>query len=220
MNSSIRFSITSLLIFTSKVAFCYILSFFAFTGCSNQGSGNQSGPQTNRSFHNPSAEEPGSSPAATPSRESAPAGSNNARILSAAHSALGESSAAGPDGGNLACAWMVNRILQRSVGYRINGDSTASMHQQLESRVRQGLAERIPIDSIQPGDIIISPTRFEPTRSTGHVGIMGRGGQIYENSSSQARWIQRRGVSGWRSYYESSNKHGGPLRTYAYRIMT
>lgn len=216
MNSSIRFSITSLLIFTSKVAFCYILSFFAFTGCSNQGSGTQSGPQTNRSFHNPSAEEPGSSPEANPSRDSAPAGSNNARILSAAHSALGESSAAGPDGGNLACAWMVNRILQRSVGYRINGDSTASMHQQLESRVRQGLAERIPIGSIQPGDIIISPT-VGP--SIGHVGIMGRGGQIYENSSTQKKWVKYRGVEAWRGFYEDPNKRGGPLRTYVYRIM-
>src|SRR5207302_1885857 len=40
-----------------------------------------------------------------------PAGSINAKIAEATKKYMGTSTAAGPDGGNLACAWSVNNIL-------------------------------------------------------------------------------------------------------------
>jgi len=125
----------------------------------------------------------------------------SAEIYDAARRAVGESSRSGPDGGNLACAWFVNKILRRTVGYTVNGDGTSSMYTVFQSLERAGHAERIPVENAQPGDIILSPTVWTPRRNTGHVGIMGSGNQIYSNSSARARWEQNFSMSSWRDRY-------------------
>ena len=148
--------------------------------------------------------------------ESPAAGSANQRILSEAREAIGESSRNGPDGGNLACAWMVNKILDRAVGYKVNGDSTTTMNQVFRSHVASGRAQQIPASQAQPGDIIISPTTWTPTRNTGHVGIVGENGVVMSNSSSRARWEENFTAESWFRRYEQQKG----LRTYIYRITT
>ena len=143
-------------------------------------------------------------------------GSANEKISKEAIRALGESSKSGPDGGNLACAWMVNKILQRSIGYKVNGDSTSSMNQVFQSHVASGRAQLIPASQARLGDIIISPTVWSPKRNTGHVGIVGQNGKIMSNSSSRAQWEENFTSETWYRKYEQ--KKG--LRTFIYRITS
>ena len=145
-----------------------------------------------------------------------PTSSANASIMDEAIKALGESSKNGPDGGNLACAWMVNKILQRSVGYKVNGDSTTSMNQVFQSHVASGRALLIPAAQARHGDIIISPTVWSPKRNTGHVGIVGQNGKIMSNSSCRAQWEENFTSESWYRKYEQ--KKG--LRTFIYRITS
>ena len=149
-------------------------------------------------------------------KNSVPTGSANEKIMDEATKALGESSKSGPDGGNLACAWMVNKILQRSVGYKVNGDSTTSMNQVFQSHVASGRALLIPASQARHGDIIISPTVWSPKRNTGHVGIVGQNGKIMSNSSSRAQWEENFTSESWYRKYEQ--KKG--LRTFIYRITS
>ena len=142
-------------------------------------------------------------------------GTANESVFTEAQKALGESSRSGPDGGNLACAWMVNKILKRAVGYKVNGDSTTSMNQVFQSHVRSGKALLVPINDAQPGDVIISPTTWSPKRNTGHVGIIGEGSDVYSNSSGAAKWENNYTVDRWQNRYQ--NQKG--LKTYVYRIL-
>lgn len=143
------------------------------------------------------------------------AGTANAKILEQATVALNESSRSGPDGGNLACAWMVNKILKRSVGFKVNGDSTTTMNTEFKRLVASGRAEKIPLKSAQPGDVIISPTTWSPKRNTGHVGIVGQNGSIFSNSSKNAQWESNYDMSRWLGYYKKDKG----LDTFAYRIL-
>jgi len=151
-----------------------------------------------------------------PRGAASPAGSNNEAIYNAAVQAVGESSAAGPGGGNYACAWMVNRILDRSINQTINGDSTSSMEEVFQSKVRTGHAEEVSADQIQPGDIVLSPTVWSPSRRTGHVGIVGQGNEIYSNSSGSAAWAQNFTTERWNSYYGGTKR----LEVKFYRLLS
>ena len=142
--------------------------------------------------------------------------SANVKIFEEAQDALNESSRNGPDGGNLACAWMVNKILERAVGFKVNGDSTTTMNRDFGRLVASGRAEEVPLTETQPGDVIISPTVWTPTRNTGHVGIVGENGSIFSNSSSNARWESNFTMNSWLNYYQQNKG----LRTYAYRIVS
>jgi hypothetical protein len=142
-------------------------------------------------------------------------GTANESVFAEAQKALGESSRSGPDGGNLACAWMVNKILKRAVGYKVNGDSTTSMNQVFQSHIRSGKALLVPINDAKPGDVIISPTTWSPKRNTGHVGIIGEGGDVFSNSSGAAKWDKNYTVDRWLNRYQ--NQKG--LQTYVYRIL-
>ena len=131
----------------------------ASTGCSQ--STTQNSEAVSSAWRDPEPGEVGPSVPTSSAKlgsSAAVGGSANAKIFEQAQSALNESSRNGPDGGNLACAWMVNKILQRAVGFTVNGDSTSSMHTEFQRLVASGRAEQIPIASVQPGDVIISPT--------------------------------------------------------------
>ncbi len=105
------------------------------------------------------------------------AGAINQRILQAAQQSFGESTAAGPDGGNLACAWEVNRVLRRAGIAPIDGDSVPNM----VSIMQSGRGQQIAQSSAQPGDIVIA-------HDQAHVGICMNAGcsKILSNSSSRA----------------------------------
>ena len=83
------------------------------------------------------------------------------------------------DGGNLACACMVNKILN-SAGYAsIDGDSVPQMRRQLDA----GAGVQIGVTQTQPGDIVIW-LRGDLEK---HVGICANIGctMTYSNSSSK-----------------------------------
>ncbi|MCJ8346052.1 hypothetical protein MJH12_10965 [bacterium] len=141
-----------------------------------------------------------------------PEGTANASILREAESAMNESSAAGPDGGNLACAWMVNKILKRSVGFKVDGDSTYRMNNEFKALVSAGKVEKIELEDRQPGDIILSPTG----KKVGHVGIIGESNQIYSNRSSAAKWGNSFTVNRWNAYYGTQRN----LAVNVYRILS
>ncbi len=85
------------------------------------------------------------------------------------------------DGGNLACACMVNKILNGAGILSIDADSVPDM----VAALKAGRGRQISIQSAQPGDIVFWQYT-SPRRS--HVGICATPGctQVYSNSSSQA----------------------------------
>ncbi len=107
--------------------------------------------------------------------------SKNSSIAKAATSAYGESSAMGPDGGNQACAYMVNKILKRSKGYTIG--ALPNYVPSVESALINGAGTRVSLKNAQAGDIVIS-------KGQAHIGICLNNGcsQVLSNSSSRARF--------------------------------
>jgi cell wall-associated NlpC family hydrolase len=149
------------------------------------------------------------------STDSVEAGEINEKIYDEAVKSVGESSASGPGGGNVACAWFVNKILKRTIGQTVNGDSTTTMGQKFRTMVNAGKAEEVSLADAQPGDIILSPTEWSPQRNTGHVGIVGKENKVYSNSSSRKAWSQNFTKQRWQSYY--GNQKG--LQVKVYRIL-
>ncbi|MBT3786133.1 hypothetical protein HOF92_14260 [bacterium] len=111
---------------------------------------------------------------------------------------------------------MVNKVLKRSVGYKVDGDSTSKMNEDFQAEIRKGRAVQVPLSEAKPGDIIISPTVWSPKRNTGHVGIVGEGRRIFSNSSSKAKWQDNFSYDSWTQYYKT--KKG--LSINVYRILT
>jgi len=105
------------------------------------------------------------------------AGDKNQAIMQALRTFFGQSSREGPDGGNLACAWMVNRVLRSSVGTQV-GDNPNYVPS-VEADLKRGKGRRVPVNQAQPGDIVISG-------DTGHIGFYIGNGKVLSNSSSRA----------------------------------
>jgi hypothetical protein len=140
---------------------------------------------------------------------------NSGDIYNAARLSVGMDTSSGPDGGNLACAWAINRVLLKT-GKKIgsgNINSTTEMQQELENMVKnnQGVV-RVAVENAPPGAIIISPTVGS---NVGHVGIVGENGTVYSNSSSSKRFAQNYTVNSWVNRY---TKQKG-LQTYAYVML-
>jgi len=109
-------------------------------------------------------------------------GDANARICSAASAYQGASTAAGPAGGNLACAWAVNNVV-RAAGYSSIGGNNV---QGMENALRGGRGTQVSQAQAACGDIVIEA-------GDSHVGICMNAGctQVISNSSSKAKfsWI-------------------------------
>lgn len=118
--------------------------------------------------------------------------SSAAGIAAAANAYYGQSTASGPDGGNLACAWAVNNILQSTGIAPIDGNSVSSMEQVLQSG--RGIPEEQSV--AQAGDIIIFG-------GTSHVGICQNSGctQVISNSSSNASFTNVSGAPQGSRFY-------------------
>ena len=90
-------------------------------------------------------------------------------------------SSSGPDGGNLACAWAVNRVLANA-GIQPVGANTNYVPS-VEADLQAGRGTQISQSQAAPGDIVIAST-------AGHIGICMNQGctQVRSNSSSRARF--------------------------------
>ncbi len=121
----------------------------------------------------------------------------------------------GTSGGALACAFVVNDIINKALGMPITrdedtyGKSTIDMNNALSSSIYFCMVSQDP-SAATPGDIIISPT---VGTNHGHVGIYTSTGKIVSNSSSQAMVDDHFTPQSWFSYYNLQKR----LQTYVYR---
>ena len=114
-------------------------------------------------------------------RGAAPAaGSINDRVAAATRQYMDTSTAAGPDGGNLACAWAVNNIL-KNAGLSKVGANT-NLVRSVEADLQAGRGTQVDAQQARAGDIVIWPS----PRS--HIGIMSDHGKVANNSSSRAQF--------------------------------
>jgi hypothetical protein len=106
---------------------------------------------------------------------------------------------AGTQGGALACADAVTRIVHDQLG--INLPKTTSTAE-LYSNLRKGGWQEV--DPNTPGAVIVSPTQGE---RHGHTGIVGEDGKIYSNSSRTGLWGQNYTVDSWKQTFGGLGVH-------------
>ncbi len=141
---------------------------------------------------------------------------SNQRVLAEALNAVNNlktGAIPGTDGGNLACAAAVNKIIESALGKPINKSlSTIEMNKSLSTSDRFTLVGSNYADAM-PGDIIISPTGAK----VGHVGIVAAPGAaaIISNSSRNAQVQQNFSAQSWKKRYENDRN----LQTYIYRPL-
>ena len=109
-------------------------------------------------------------------------GPGNGEEISAAAALAyqGSNTSAGPDGGNLACAWAVNNVLAQAGIPPIDGNNFVD---QMQTQLDNGRGTEVTQATAQPGDIVI-----ENNDTMSHVGICINVGctQVLSNSSSKA----------------------------------
>ena len=125
----------------------------------------------------------------------------NQKIYDAAVAAKGRSSADGPGGGNVACAWAVNLFVIQAVGLPLLGGeagmaSVVSCVQDMES----GRAQKVSRDQAIAGDIWIA---FDMA----HIGIMMDKTTVLSNSSSKASFSWEDNIDSVNGFYGGS-EHG------------
>ncbi len=124
-------------------------------------------------------------------------GNFNEAIHNAAKSLQGMDTSSGPDGGNLACAWAVTKVLKKA-GVAPIGSNTNYVPSVLDA-LKGGRGRPITKAEVLPGDIVIAS-------NIGHIGIaMSNGaGQVLSNSSSRRafRWMSGPNFDG---YYGSGS---------------
>ena len=108
----------------------------------------------------------------------------------------------GTNGGHLACAWAVNRVVTLALGKPVGGGlSTSDMFNVLRARHNEVFE-----DGIAAGAIVISPT---VGNNVGHVGVVGQianpisNTTIYSNSSSRGIFTHVYTLGKWKNYFKS-----------------
>ena len=122
------------------------------------------------------------------------------RIVNVINARYGESSASGPDGGNEACAYEVNRVLQDALGHKIGSNPN------LVTSVEDGLKREgteVGAQWSHAGDVVV----LLGTKG-GHIGFCMNDGctQVISNSSSRAqfRWVGS--LSSYNEYYGAQGR--------------
>jgi hypothetical protein len=129
------------------------------------------------------------------------AGDKPGRIARVAQQMKGMDTSAGPDGGNLACAWSVNKVLKQSIGKTIG--SNTDYVPSVEAALQSGEGTRMGRSQAVAGDIVIAGNQA-------HIGICQNAGctRVLSNSSSRAKFL-------WESDTDFSGYYGSePSRVY------
>ena len=121
------------------------------------------------------------------------------QVSSAATAYYGASTAAGPGGGTVSCAWAVNNVLTNAGEAPLDTNSVQSM----ENAINAGRGTLVDPSQATAGDIVIQA-------QDGHVGICMNDGctVVLSNSSSNASFTWKSNTSFSPSY------SGGPGRIY------
>lgn len=157
--------------------------------------GNQSSPQ-----YQPTPSSPSVSVAQMPANNQLLAQRINQAILKAALSLQGMSTAEGPDGGNNACAWSLNHVLQ-TAGIPALGENPNYVPSLVEAL--QG-GRGLPVSPAEAlaGDLVVA-------YGEAHIGLALDDGctTVLSNSSSRARFS-------WQSDTDFDGYYGGPSKIY------
>lgn len=124
----------------------------------------------------------------------------NAKILASALKLRGISTADGPDGGNNACAWTVNKVMQ-DAGIRAIGDNPNYVPSVLDAlQLRRG--QQVSKESAKAGDLVVA-------HGEAHIGIGLTDGcsRVLSNSSSRACFV-------WESDTDFDGSYGGQSTIY------
>jgi hypothetical protein len=122
------------------------------------------------------------------------------KIAQVASRMRGMDTSAGPAGGNLACAWSVNKILKQSIGRTIGRNT--NYVPSVEAALLGGEGVQINRAQASAGDIVIA-------QNQSHIGICQNNGcsRVISNSSSKAKFA-----------WESDTNFGGFYGSGASRI--
>ena len=128
----------------------------------------------------------------------------NARILASTLKLRGMSTADGPDGGNNACAWTVNKVMQDTGISPLGGN--ANYVPAVLDALKQGRGQLVPRESAKAGDLVIA-------HGEEHIGIGLTDGcsRVLSNSSSKACFV-------WESDTDFDGSYGG--QSTIYRLKT
>lgn len=121
-------------------------------------------------------------PPPQPSSSSMPVADLNAEIVAAANRLRNISTAEGPDGGNNACAWTVNKVLKEAGITPPLGENPNYVPSLLEA-LKRGRGQQVSKAEAKAGDLVIA---YEEA----HIGIGLDDGcnRVLSNSSSRARF--------------------------------
>jgi hypothetical protein len=124
----------------------------------------------------------------------------NAAIVAAAHQLRGMSTAEGPDGGNNACAWTVNKVLQKA-GITPLGNNPNYVPAVLDA-LKQGRGQLVSPQEARAGDLVIAC-------GEAHIGIglTDKCSRVLSNSSSRACFV-------WESDTDFDGSYGGSSTIY------
>jgi hypothetical protein len=110
------------------------------------------------------------------------------------------STAEGPDGGNNACAWSINRVLQKA-GIAPLGENPNYVPSLVDD-LKGGRGQLIQGNEAKPGDLVIA-------HGEAHIGIgLDQGcATVLSNSSSRAKFV-------WESDTDFDGSYGGSSTIY------
>lgn len=141
-----------------------------------------------------------SQPTTTATSQNIPAGSIQERIFKAAIATKGESSRSGPGGGNVACAWCINKLVLPKAGIAPIG-ANQDLVSSVEDALKSGRGQLVsPRTAGKPGDIVIM--------GSAHIGICIADGcsQVLSNSSSKATFTWVASIQSYDSYYNTQSR--------------
>lgn len=130
-----------------------------------------------------------------------PAGEIPTKIYQAGLSNKGKSSAAGPDGGNQACAWSLGKFCILPAGLQKLGDGPFGSNAVagVLAALAAGRGRKVPIEEIVPGDI------WADAAGCKHIGIFiaPKGARVLSNSSSNRAFMWEDSLEGMSRFYKS-----------------
>lgn len=124
-------------------------------------------------------------------------------IGQAAKNAIGVSTKNGPGNGNVACAWIVNKILDQN-GINLGAKNSNSVVS-TEKALKEGKGKQISADQVQEGDIVVTTGK-----NGNHIGIALDNNTVVSNSSSRAEFS-------WKSDLQFGGYYGNQEVRY-YRV--
>lgn len=153
------------------------------------GGGSGYWPQSNPGYSNYTA--PTASPVPPPISEEERGRLTGERIAHTALRFFNRSSEDGPDRGNLACAYMVNKVLMAALG-KTYGEDPDTVNSVRMDMLRQG-GQLIPATMARAGDIALSYNQqalMGMGGGTAHIGIYVDRHRILANSSERRQFNQ------------------------------